>query len=98
MRLKISRSFSDKLNDQVDYIAKEKPYAARIFKSEIISRIKKISHMPYKNRKSIFFDREDIRELIYKGYLVVYKINESENTIEVFGFAKYEENPFIKDK
>lgn len=94
MRLKISRSFSKKLNNQVDYIAKDKPSAARQFKSEIICRIKEISIMPYKNRKSIFFDRKDIREFIYKGYIVVYKIDESENTIEVFGFTKYEEKPF----
>jgi len=32
--------------------------------------------------------------LIYKGYIVVYKINETDNSIEVFGFTKYEENPF----
>ena len=74
MRLKISKSFKDKLNDQVEFIAKDKPSAARKFKSEIVQRIKEIPQMPYKNRKSIFFDREDIRDLIYKGYIVVYKI------------------------
>jgi len=94
MRLKISTSFKDKLSDQVEFIANDKPSAARKFKSEIISRIKDIPQMPYKNRKSIFFDREDIRELIYKGYIVVYKINDEENSIEVFGLTKYEENPF----
>ena len=45
------------------------------------------------HRKSVFFDREDIRELIHKGYIVVYKVNEKEGVIEVFGFTKYEENP-----
>ena len=51
--------------------------------------------MPYMHRKSIFFDHDDIRELIYKGYIIVYKVNERESAIEVFGFAKYEENPFL---
>jgi hypothetical protein len=51
--------------------------------------------MPYKNRKSIYFDRDDIRDLIYKGYTVVYKINRKEDSIEVFGFTKYENNPFV---
>ena len=94
MRLKISKSFRDKLNDQVTFIAKDKPSAAWKFKSEIIKRIKEIPKMPFKNRKSIFFDREDIRDLIYKGYIIVYKINDREKTIEVFGFTKYEDNPF----
>jgi plasmid stabilization system protein ParE len=94
MRLKILLSFKDKLNDQVEFIARDKPSVARKFKSEIIDRIKEIPQMPFKHRKSIFFDRDDIRDLIYKGYIVVYKINEKDNTIEVFGFTKYEENPF----
>ena len=75
MRLKISKSFKDKLNDQVEFIAKDTPSAARKFKSEIVKRIKEIPQMPYKNIKSIFFDIENIRDLIYKGYIVVYKIN-----------------------
>ena len=94
MRLNILTSFKLKLNEQVEFIAKDKPSAARKFKSELIERIKAVTQMPYKNRKSIFFDREDIRELIYKGYIIVYKINDKENAIEVFGFTKYEENPF----
>jgi len=50
--------------------------------------------MPYKHRKSIFFNREDIRDLIFKGYVIVYKVDERSQTIEIFGFTKYEENPF----
>jgi len=76
MKLRILNSFGDKLNDQVDYIAQDKPGAARRFKSEILERIKEIPKMPYANRKSIFFDREDIRDLIYKGYIVVYIVDD----------------------
>lgn len=50
--------------------------------------------MPYSIRKSVFFDRNDIRDLIYKGYIIVYKISEDEKSTEVFGFVKWEENPF----
>lgn len=94
MKIKVLQSFRDKLNNQVEYIAQDKPYAARKFKSEILQRIKEIPQMPLKNRKSIFFDRNDIRDLIFKGYLVVYKINQNTNTIEIFGFTKFEDNPF----
>jgi len=95
MRLKVLSSFKDKLNSQVEYIAKDNPFAARKFKSELISRIKEIPQMPYIHRKSIFFDRDDIRELIYKGYIIVYKVNDNDGVIEVFGLVKHEENPFI---
>jgi plasmid stabilization system protein ParE len=96
MRLRILTSFGDKLNDQVKYIAKDKPAAARKFKREVIKRIKTIPKMPYANRKCIFFDREDIRDLVFKGYIIVYKINTENQTIDVFGFTKYENDPFGK--
>jgi len=94
MKIKVLKSFKDKLNQQIEYIARDKPHAARKFKTELLKRITEISRMPYKNRKSIFFDRNDIRDLVYKGYIVVYKINQNENSIEIFGFTKFENKPF----
>lgn len=94
MKIKITKSFSNKLNKQVDYIAKDKPIAARKFKNDILLEIKGISKMPYRNRKSIFFENKEIREFIFKGYIVVYRINKLKNHIEVFGFTKYEAKPF----
>lgn len=94
MRINITKGVRDKLNAQVEYIAKDKPAAARKFKNDIISRIKEIPAKPYIYRKSIFFDREDIRDLIFKGYVVVYRINEEAQIIEVFGFSKWQEDPF----
>ncbi len=50
--------------------------------------------MPFKHRKSIYFDREDVRDLVFKGYIAVYRVNQDLKEIEVFGFTKYQENPF----
>ncbi|MCF8346553.1 MAG: type II toxin-antitoxin system RelE/ParE family toxin [Bacteroidales bacterium] len=71
MKLRILNSFADKLNNQVAYIAKDKPGAARKFKLDILKRIREIPDMPFANRKSIFFDREDIRDLIFSSLMVV---------------------------
>ncbi|MBA7540659.1 hypothetical protein ES705_32958 [subsurface metagenome] len=94
MKLRILKSFRDKLNEQVEYIAKDKPGAARKFKTDILKRIKEIPSMPFACRRSIFFVREDIRDLIYKGYIVVYKVDETEGIITVFGFTKYKNETF----
>ncbi len=96
MKLRILKSFQDKLNEQVEYIAKDKPRAARKFKTDILKRIKEIPSMPFACRRSIFFDIEDIRDLIYKGYIVVYKVDETEGIITVFGFTKYKNETFKK--
>jgi len=61
-----------------------------------IRRIKEIPKMPYTNRKSIFFDRADIRDLIFKGYIVVYKVDDEKGIITVFGFTKFKNDPFKK--
>jgi hypothetical protein len=50
--------------------------------------------MHYAYRQSIFFDRADIRDLIFKGYVIVFKINEDKQIIEVFGFSKWQDKPF----
>lgn len=94
MKIKITKKFRDKLNKQVDYIAKDKPSAARKFKNDILIEIKGISNMPYSNRKSIFFDNNEIREFIYKGYIIVYKVDKANKSIDIFGFIKYEAKPF----
>jgi len=93
MKIKLTKAFRDKLNRQVSYISKDKPQAARQFKNDVIDQIKQIPMMPYSHRKSIFFEREDIRDLVFKGYVIVYKINKKENAIEVFGFNKFEDTP-----
>lgn len=94
MKIKVLKSFRDKLNHQVEFIAKDKPGAARKFKTEILRRIKEIPQMPFKNRKSIFFEKDEIRDLVFKGYIIVYRINYADDSIEVFGFTKFENNPF----
>ena len=93
MKIKINESFVLKLSQQVDYIAKYSPARARKFKNDIIKEIKNIIPNPYKHRKSIYFENENIRDLIYKGYTIIFYINTKEQAIEIFGFVKYQENP-----
>lgn len=94
MKLKLTPSFKNALNSQIQFIAMDKPQSARKFKNAILDRIRKIPKMPYSNRKSIFFEDSEIRDLVYKGYIVVYRVNKLKKRIEVFGFTKYQENPF----
>lgn len=94
MKLKLTQSFKNELNSQIRFIAKDKPQAARNFKNDLLHKLRKIPQMPYSHRKSIFFEDVEIRDLIFKGYIIVYRINKPKNQIEVFGFTKYQENPF----
>ena len=92
MKVRILKSFSDKFNRQLQYISADKPLASKKFRKDVIVLIKKLSDFPYKHRQSIFFENEDIRNLIFKGYIIIYRVKNTD--IEVFGFIKYEE--FLK--
>jgi len=91
MKIVFKDSFVNRLENQVDFIAMDNPARARKFKNEIVNKLKSITQNPYQFRKSIYFDNKNIRDLIFKGYTIVFRINEE--TIEVFGFVKYQDKP-----
>ena len=57
--------------------------------NDILQKCRKLKDNPFKFKKSVYFDRDDIRDMTYKGYSVVYKI-ETE-IISVFALIKHEE-------
>jgi len=76
---------------KIVYIANDNPTAARKFKKDLIEKIKTVPSNPLLFRKSIYFNSDLIRDLIFNGVVVVFRINE--NQIEVFGFVKFQKNP-----
>ncbi len=87
MKVVFKETFLYRLEGQIDYISIDSPARARKFKSDLFRRIKEIPQNPYRYRKSIYFDDETLRDLIFKGYTIVFRI--TEENIEVFGLVKY---------
>jgi plasmid stabilization system protein ParE len=92
MKIVYKESFINRLENQLDYISLDSPSRARKFKNDLFSRIAKTKRNPCQFRKSVYFDDPNIRDLIFKGYTIVFRINQ--NTIEVFGFLKFQKSPF----
>ena len=88
MKVELQDAFLQKLNRQVLYIAADKPNAARKFKKDILQQCRKLIDHPFKFKKSIYFNREDIRDMTFKGYTIVYKVDKK--LISVFAFIKHE--------
>ncbi|SFV59352.1 Death on curing protein, Doc toxin [hydrothermal vent metagenome] len=84
--------FINSFNAIWDYIAQDSKNRANQFKRDIKRLIEDIPSMPYKCRKSIYFDDEHIRDLIYKGYTIAYKIEEDQERIIILGIKKYQES------
>ncbi len=90
MRIEFKASFVKRFETQLRFIANDSPQSALKFKNELLKQIRSLSDYPLKCRKSIYFDDESIRDLVYKGYTIVYCINQDK--IEVFGLTKCQEN------
>ncbi|MDX4040166.1 type II toxin-antitoxin system RelE/ParE family toxin, partial [Aliarcobacter skirrowii] len=75
-------------------IAKDSFDRANQFKSNLDNQIDNLVNMPFKCRKSIYFSDDNIRDLIFMGYVIPYKIYESKNEIIIIGINKYKNNLF----
>ncbi|MDY0320455.1 MAG: type II toxin-antitoxin system RelE/ParE family toxin [Arcobacteraceae bacterium] len=74
MKIIKDSQYTKALCNIIRYIAQDKLTAAKNFESNLNHKIKKIPHFPYKHRKSFYFQDDTYRDLIYKGYTVIYKI------------------------
>ena len=89
MKIKVTVEFKYDLNDIVDFISKDKPVAARKFKIELIKKIQKDLKQPFHFKKSIYFEDENIRDYVFKGYTVVFKVDEELETVSVVAVLKH---------
>jgi len=83
--LQINRSarYKSNLFQILDYIAQDKFSASINFLNELDKLIDNLTNFPFKFRKSEYFDNENIRDMIYKGYTIIYRVNEAKNTIDI---------------
>lgn len=80
------------LNDQVHYISKDKPFAARKFKTDLLRNIRKDLKDPFHFKKSKYYNDENIRDYVFKGYVAVYYVDIETNCVSIFGFMKYKDS------
>ena len=83
MRIIHKPTFSKQLKEIIKYIALDKPSASMKFKNELKKSINLLPDNPFKYRKSIYFDNENIRDMIYKKYTIIYRVKPSKNEIEI---------------
>ena len=92
MRVVKSAYFNSGLKVVLRFIAVDSKVRAKKFKNELYEGLKNIVHMPYKHRRSIYFDKNEIRDFVFKGYTIVYEIDKNKNRIIIMGITKYKEN------
>jgi plasmid stabilization system protein ParE len=95
--MKINRSpkYIKELFETLEYIAKDKISTSEKFKTELDELIDNLPNFPYKYRKSIYFNNENIRDIIFKGYTIVYRIEPIKKEIEILKIFNKNKPPVI---
>jgi len=87
MKIIKSQDYLNSLKTTLTFISQDKKSAAINFNLELNKKVKELKSFPRKYAKSKYFDQEDIRDLMYKGYSVPYIIKEE--SIIIIGITKY---------
>jgi plasmid stabilization system protein ParE len=89
MHIVRKREYLDRLKDIITFISRDSTTRARQFKQQLDSRVEELIYFPYKYRQSLHHNSVDTRDLIYKGYTIVYRINIAKDKIEIIEIFKW---------
>ena len=83
MKIIESQQFKDELRTIAFYIRQDKLSASLSFVKGLKKKINLLTDFPYQSKKSIYFEDDAIRDMVYMGYTIVYEVNKEKDTLEV---------------
>ncbi|WP_457743484.1 type II toxin-antitoxin system RelE/ParE family toxin [Sulfurimonas sp.] len=89
MKIIIETGFSEPLFQILTTIAKDKKSASIKFNKDLKKKIKSLLDSPFMCRASIYFEDTKYRDLICKGYTIIYKVEDNE--IKIFDIFKWQD-------
>jgi toxin ParE1/3/4 len=89
LKILYNENFVKSLSTIWDFIALDAQQRANEFAQSLRKKIETLPKSPYMYRKSIYFDDDTLRDLVHKGYVVVYKIDNANDRIVILGINKY---------
>ena len=92
MKINFQDEFLLELNDLVGFISQDKSSTARKFKIDLLKNLKKDLKHPFLFKKSKYFNSENVRDYVFKGYTIVYQINSIEKNVSVLALIKYKDS------
>ena len=83
MRIIRTPHYISRLQGILEYIGKDKIGAAKKFKFSLDENIENLTNFPYKFRQSYYYQDENIRDMTFSGYSIIYRINIADEVIEI---------------
>ncbi|TPG43952.1 type II toxin-antitoxin system RelE/ParE family toxin [Flavobacterium pectinovorum] len=91
MKVSFTEDFMMELKELLKYIAKDKPIAAKKFKTDLLKNLKKDLVNPFLFKKSIYFKEEKYRDYVFKGYTTIIRIESELEIVYIIGILKHKE-------
>ena len=85
MYLDTSYRYEIELNSILDFIGENNPRNALNFAKKLEAKINDLPHFPYKCRQSQKSTDTNIRELIFEGYVIPYRVDALKENIVILG-------------
>jgi plasmid stabilization system protein ParE len=81
--------FKENLQVVLKYIANDSKAKASKFNKQLSTQVNKLGNMPFKFRKSSYYEDENVRDLIFKGYTIPYLVDEEKEVIVILDIFKW---------
>ena len=81
MKIETTERFINDLRQIAEFIAKDSKQKAQNFKNELNTQISKIALIPLSARKNLEVDNENVRDLIFKGYVIPFYVSKEKITL-----------------
>ena len=89
MEIVKNNNFFESLDLILDYIFQDSVNRWLKFNNDLDEKIYNLDFMPYSHRQSIFFDIDNVRDLIFKWYVIPFKIDEDKKKIIILDIINY---------
>lgn len=85
MKIYKTTRFLEELEVIVDFIAKNNLTQALLFFEKLDTIVCSLPNMPYKYRQSTKSNDINVRDLIFHGYVIPYRVNKLKDRLEIIG-------------
>ena len=87
--------FGKSLDGILDFIAEDSLNQAIMFNQDLEEKLQNITY-PFMYRQSCFYDDENVRDMIFKGYVIPYFIDKVQEKIVILDIFKYIDKKEVK--
>jgi plasmid stabilization system protein ParE len=75
--------FKEQRDRIIVYIVNDKKSAGLKFAKDLKICVNKLLNFPYKFRQSYYYEDENIRDMTFNGYSIIYRVNQEKDVIEI---------------